>query len=298
MILKELKSPIRIYWDLSPAPHREYPDHLKICRELVDNKVLSLDLREPGPSLSHACFAILENLKNTPLSLSLTVSQAALNGPAIELLQGLSVRALFIATASGLELESIREIQKRTAGRPPVGLSFSVSRNNYHELPEVLSFCIKSGISPLVFPMQRLGDEKDCFFINKQERQGLAERLHDLPVPPGMKLIIHDPFLWRVFYPATAFPGGGCQAANTMLFISPEADVYPCPSLPIKIGNLIKESLKEVILSDRKKELRESVVAFPQGCRDCSESAQCAGGCRGRAYMITSSLSEPDPACR
>jgi GeoRSP system SPASM domain protein len=140
--------------------------------------------------------------------------------------------------------------------------------------------------------------ERDCFYLSRHEREELAARLQEFEIPADLKLIIHDPFLWRVFYPSVAFPDGGCQAANTMLYISREVDVYPCPTLPVIIGNLMRTSLKEIIQSDLKKDVRKMLISAPRGCGDCKELDQCKGGCRGRTYAMKTSLNEPDPSCK
>jgi GeoRSP system SPASM domain protein len=177
------------------------------------------------------------------------------------------------------------------------GISFLVDRENFRDLPEAVSICRDKEITRMVIPMQRLLKTTACFSTDTHERQKLTERIsrEDLQ---EINLTIHDPFLWKVFYPKAEFPEGGCQAANSMIYISSEGDVYPCPLLPLKLGSLNKNKLKEMMASSQKRELRELLAVPPEGCRDCVEVKQCAGGCRGRAYVFAGSLSVPDPSCR
>jgi GeoRSP system SPASM domain protein len=296
--LKELSSPIRIYWDVSSSGNAVAADYRKIAGEIAANKVLSLQVTESEPHLSQACLAVLDELKDNMVALSLVAPLAALDDKTLGGLRRLPVKVLFVSTASMGELESVAEISGQAAGRPAVGISYSVTRANYHELPEVLTFCLGHKIAHLVLPMQRLMGGEDCFSFSPEERRELTSRLEETVKPAWMKIVIHDPFLWRAFYPAVEFPDGGCQAGNTMLYISPDADVYPCPSLPVKIGNLLNSSLREVVRSDRKKELRESLLISPSECRDCGDLERCKGGCRGRAYVMAHSLDSRDPACK
>lgn len=298
MNLKELSSPIRAYWDIGPVRNVTAADCARIAGEIAANKVLSLEVTEASPSLSEACLAVLGALKDKTVALSLVAPQSALNSSTLALLRGLSVRELLVSAATLAELEGVNEIKKKTEGRPAVGVSFPVSRANFRELPGVLKFCVRHDIAHLVLPMQRLTGDEECFLLNKGERQELASRLKGIDRPSWLKIVIHDPFLWRVLYPSVRFPEGGCQAANTMFHISPNADVYPCPSLPVRIGNLLETSLKEVTRSDIKRELRKKLIASPHYCADCEELDHCLGGCRGRAYRLRNSLEEPDPACR
>lgn len=295
MNLKELSSPIRVYWDI--APEQASIDYKGISDQIATNKILSLQLSDSGPVLSNACLTILETLKDKPLATSLVASRKALTASILTRLQTLPVPVLFVSAASCSELETVLEVKDQTKGRPLVGISFSVTRNNYRDLPDVLSFCSDHGIANLVLPMQRLMNETECFSLSSAERHMLSEQVQKVLKPDGMKIIIHDPFLWRTFYPTVDFPDGGCQAANTMIYISSEADVYPCPSLPVKIGNLAEESLREIISSGRKRDLRKTLITVPTDGTACDRSASCLGACRGRAFVMTGSLTCCDPAC-
>ena len=297
MNLKELKSPLSVYWDIGPASPQGTAFHRKVCDELIENKVLSLNLTEPGVTLSSECLYVLERFTREPIAVSLTVAPGALNAENLLLLRDLKLRALLVKVASHEELHQIADL-RREAGTLRLGVSIEIDRHNILHLPEVISFCITNGIVNLVLPMQRLTTEMDCFCPSVAERLELAAALKGMERLESLKIIIHDPFLWRAFYPSIVFPEGGCQAANTMLFLSPEADVYPCPSLPIKLGSLLKESFKELVLSQKKRELRKVLTAPPKTCGDCDELYLCLGGCRGRAYRMKGSLTEPDPACQ
>jgi GeoRSP system SPASM domain protein len=297
MNLKELASPIRLYWDVTPAPGHGTIDYKRISEQIVSNKILSLQISDSGPFLSEACLIILDTLKDKTIALFLTTVRSALIDSSLRLLRNLPLRGIFVATAAEDELESVIVVQDKLAGSIPVGISFSVTRDNYHDLPAVLSFCINNGVAYLVLPMQRVMYERDCFYLTRQEGHVVSAQLQKITIPSHLKLVIHDPFLWRVFYPSVSFPDGGCQAANTMLYISSEADVYPCPTVPIAIGNLTKTSLRDIICSEGKNDVRKKIIAAPGVCRDCGELDQCKGGCRGRAYAIHNSWAVADPAC-
>jgi hypothetical protein len=74
MNLKELKSPLSVYWDIGPASPQGTAFHRKVCDELIENKVLSLNLTEPGVTLSSDCLSVLVRLLGEPIAVSLTVS--------------------------------------------------------------------------------------------------------------------------------------------------------------------------------------------------------------------------------
>lgn len=316
--LKEFSTPISVYWDL-PKKTRDnphvfnnpggflnecgenmgvVPSFFRICKELIDIKILNLNLLDLGASISEECLGILEALKDAHMAISLTVSASALDGQLISRLEGLNVRALFVAAASLDELQaSLDSIKRHRGAGLSFGISFSVNRDNYTDLPEVLALCIDNGIAYLVIPMQRLMEEGECFYIDQKEREGLELKLRGIEKPERMRIIINDPFLWSAFFPETQYPECGCQAANSMLYISHGLEVYPCAAMPVKLGDLGKTTLKEIISSAGKSEFRGLINTVPEGCRDCKKLPQCLGGCRGRTYALRGSVNAPDPAC-
>jgi len=297
MNLKELAFPIRIYWDLSPAPDNAAVNYAGICQEIVDMKFFTLNLRDAGAELSSACFEILESLKNKPLAIALTVSLSVTTPSMITRLSGLNVKELLVEAFTENDFRFIAEVvREHKSGKMTLGASFQVNRDNYREIPDIVSFCLNNELTRIVFPMQRLTKGEKCFYVGREEGKILTEKLHQLKTD-SLKLTIHDPFLWRIFYPETAFPGTGCQAGNSMAYISPEGDVYPCPSMPIVLGSLKDTPLKRILSSASKKELVQNLRKPPEECLGCGEINHCIGGCRGRTIVLKDSMDLRDPAC-
>ncbi len=297
MNLRELALPLRIYWDLTPAPHKPIPGVTSICEGIMEIKALTLDLLDTGSPLSGACIGILERLQNEDISLVLTVSQSALNPPATELLSRLRVDELLVEPFGDCDFRSLAEIMRRHEKKETtLGISFNADRENCRSIPDLISFCLGNGVSRLVFPMQRLAMGHGCTYIGKEEGEVLAVKLRGTKTD-NIKLTIHDPFLWRLFYPDIAFPGAGCQAANSMTYISSDAKVYPCPSMPLALGDLKETTLKTILSSAQKQAVRRALLESPEECLECRELKLCRGGCRGRTFALTGSMSRRDPAC-
>ncbi|RII26171.1 MAG: GeoRSP system SPASM domain protein [Geobacter sp.] len=286
----ELATPITVYWDLaSDAPTSDYL--LRIAADIAACRPLMLQLYDPSPRTGEGLHAVLEKLRGMPAAVSLTitpVSFSLLDGNAVE---GLGVKEILLAVAS------LDELGRLTA-QPSLGVSWSVTRDNWRLLPEVVSTCRAHGFNRLVLPMQRLYSGEAPFFLSRDEQGGLERDLAASGGTEGVNITIHDPFLWRPFNPGVPFPQGGCQAANTMIAISPDGGVYPCPTLPVRLGTIGAISLKEIIASSEKREFRRRLLHDPEGCRGCRELAECRGGCRGRAYVMLGTLDGMDEACR
>ncbi|KXA97422.1 hypothetical protein AKJ39_03315 [candidate division MSBL1 archaeon SCGC-AAA259J03] len=88
---------------------------------------------------------------------------------------------------------------------------------------------------------------------------------------------------------------GGCGAGRLYCAIEPNGDVEPCVFIPIKIGNIREQSLREIWENSpvlRKIRNRDEF----EGCGDCDYKYIC-GGCRARAYGYYDDLQGPDPSC-
>jgi GeoRSP system SPASM domain protein len=286
----ELALPITVYWDLSHSTALD--DYLlRICDSIVECRPLMLQLYDPSPLPGGAVRAILERFRTTPVAVILTIPYSQLSSLAGTSNEELGVKELLVACENGAFFESLPSV-------PEAGLSFFVNRGNWHELPEIVSFCRNRSPRRLVLPMQRLYNGEEPFLLNRSEQKLLEDSLAAIGGSSELRLTIHDPFLWRAFNPGIPFPQGGCQAANTMIAISPAGGVYPCPTMPERLGNIGTTSLKEIIISPAKKDLRSRIVRFPDACSSCLEIAVCRGGCRGRSYVAHGSFNAIDDACQ
>ncbi len=287
-------SPIDVHWDIGAATESLFPSIAAVCDDIVLFKILRLHILEQAAAISRATFAILQRMKGGPAAVQLTVPRSALNGPALDVLRDLKVRTVLVRITSKEDLASIIQLQRYG----PVGISLEVNRNTIGLVPQAVTFCMSSGIGHLDFPVQRTAVGQECFVPSVQELSELSDAIESMRILSTLKLVIHDPFLWRAFHPLRPYPGDGCQAANTMLYIAPSGLVHPCPSLPLPIGSIADQGLKDIMHDSGRSELRERLHAVPGQCLECRSRDSCRGGCRGRAFSLTGSLERRDPACR
>lgn len=296
MNLKELTWPLRLYWDLPYAAPGCHYDEV-ICNGMIETKILYLGLNDPSSSISPACLRILDCLQGKNIAVSLTLRGSAFGPHVMALLADKKIKNLLVGISSLDEaLQMIGRLRDSGPDARRTGLSFNIDRGNWRDIPELVSLCLDEGVSELVFPIQRHQAGEDCFFTTPAERVDLGSRLLSVALG-GIRLTIHDPFLWDVFFPGTDYPEGGCQAANSMLYITSEYTVWPCPVFPSELGDLRKTPLREIVLSEKKKILRVSLLSLPQECVTCGQSLRCFGGCRGRALVHAGSLERADPSC-
>jgi GeoRSP system SPASM domain protein len=298
MNLKELPFPIRIYWDISPVPDTAEIDSKTVCEQIFEAKFFTLNLLDSSGALSDSCLKIIERLKDENITVALTASRNTLTPSTIKLLSDLKVRELLVDASTEDDLRLIAgSVKQYEENSMTIGASFQVTEDNYRNIPDIVSYCLDHGIIRLVFPMQRITAKGECFCVSSNEGKALSQNLSEMNID-DMKITIHDPFLWRIFYPSVSFPGGECQAANSMAYISPDGKVYPCPTMPIELGNLKETPLRTILSSVSKKELVKSLRQAPDDCQGCEELSGCMGGCSGRVYELTGSLKLRDPACK
>lgn len=293
----ELASPITIYWDLPPDPPNS--DSLqRICADISNCRPLMLQIFSNTATPADGLLLVLKQLQNSGLAISVTIPAGAVVSLPADLLNQAGVRELLLYTESLEDVTEKTDSGKVSFSQTSPGLSFSATRANWRQLPEVVSWCRKMSITRLVLPMQRLYTNERPFFITFAEQQELTEALNRIGGVKGLNLTIHDPFLWRAFNPKVPFPQAGCQAANTMIAVAPDGGVYPCPTLPVRLGSLAESSLKDIISSALKKQFRRSLLEPPGQCLACDEVAVCRGGCRGRGFVLQDTLDGIDPACK
>jgi radical SAM protein with 4Fe4S-binding SPASM domain len=122
----------------------------------------------------------------------------------------------------------------------------------------------------------------------------------------GLQIVTGDPVASQLNEPAvndgeTPFPSGGCAAGISGLTILPDGTVTPCRRLPVPIGNVKKDSLREIwATSDVLQGLRDK-SRYTGKCGECSKWSACRG-CRAIAFAFSKSngnasyLAE-DPQC-
>jgi len=124
--------------------------------------------------------------------------------------------------------------------------------------------------------------------------------------PPGLEIVTGDPVAsqLREEMPDNAnssFPEGGCAAGVSGLTLLPDGTITPCRRMGIPIGNILRDSLREIwARSDILNALRDK-NAYKGKCGTCRRWSMCRG-CRAIAYAYSLSQGrndflEEDPQC-
>jgi radical SAM protein with 4Fe4S-binding SPASM domain len=89
----------------------------------------------------------------------------------------------------------------------------------------------------------------------------------------------------------------GCAAGRGFLYIKSDGDLWPCPFVEIRAGNIREKSFREIYEdSPIFRNLRNREDTLKGLCGDCDFRTIC-GGCRGRALAYHGDYLAEDPRC-
>jgi radical SAM protein with 4Fe4S-binding SPASM domain len=114
-------------------------------------------------------------------------------------------------------------------------------------------------------------------------RRVAQSRMKDQPVTPGAG----TQSIRRAY---------GIRDGNGIVFVSHIGEVYPSGFLPVRAGNVRKQSLVDIYRDSEVFTTVRDVVALKGKCGRCEFRKVC-GGSRARAFAHTGDLLESDPLC-
>jgi MoaA/NifB/PqqE/SkfB family radical SAM enzyme len=117
--------------------------------------------------------------------------------------------------------------------------------------------------------------------------------------PNGLEFVTGDPVATQMkmtsekLKDAGSIPAGGCAAGVSGLTFLPDGTIVPCRRLPIPIGNLKEDSLREVWAVSPVLEALRDKSRYKGKCGACRRWADCRG-CRAIAYAYARSKGQDD----
>jgi len=134
--------------------------------------------------------------------------------------------------------------------------------------------------------------------LSKEEVRKLYEKISSLS-PSGLEFVTGDPVATQMKTSleqgknSGSVPAGGCAAGVSGLTFLPDGTIVPCRRLPISVGNVKKDSLREVWAVSPVLEALRDKSRYKGKCRTCRRWADCRG-CRAIAYAYARSQGEDD----
>lgn len=173
-----------------------------------------------------------------------------------------------------------------------VTLNATLSRLNAPHLHGMLALAAELGVQRL--GLTRLvpyghGRDISAEMLTPAEAHRLYEAAFAAACP-ALRIVTGDPMAAQLREGRAPVPGsppcGGCAAGVSGLTIMADGTILPCRRLPVPIGNVRTDSLREVwATSDVLARLRQQSL-YTGKCASCARWSVCRG-CRGVAYAYS-----------
>ena len=170
-----------------------------------------------------------------------------------------------------------------------MGRSSIICRQNIDELVRMWEWLRDQGIDPYFEMLTPQEKAKKNGFLKVE-----TSRIHDFFYKIAdieRKKYGHD---WD---PQPPLVGGQCLRHQFSCSVNSRGYVQPCVGIPIPVGNIRKNKLKDIIRdSEIITDLRHYKQTLKGPCRECARLSECYG-CRGTAYQSTGDYLASDPLC-
>ena len=279
----------------------------------------SMNITGGEPLLRHDMFEILDEIGKRGYGLYLLSNGILINKERAKVLAGLGVKGVQVSIegpeeihesirGKGSFLSSLNGVQCLLEAGINVTLNVTLSTINAGHMIEMvkLSSCLgvhKLGFSRLVPSGRGAGMLKNM--LRKDEVRELYQAIFSLETR-GLEIVTGDPVASQlrseyIHHDASAIPTGGCAAGVSGLTVLPDGTITPCRRMNIPLGNVRKDSLREIWSTSPILESLRDKKRYSGKCSKCLRWTTCRG-CRAIAYAYAQSRGSEeflgdDPQC-
>ena len=180
-----------------------------------------------------------------------------------------------------------------------VSISFTATKINYNEFPQVVKFAEKHNVdnvwSDRYIPLNE-NDDVDLQ-MSKEDTANYLRIMEDERIRLKLKRSKTNIAMYRALqfqmtndYPYT------CTAGKSLLTVMENGDLVPCRRMPIVVGNILNDNMYDLYKNSRiLKELQNDIT--PDDCKKCEYSTKCSGGLKCLTYAIYKDLNHKDVGC-
>jgi radical SAM protein with 4Fe4S-binding SPASM domain len=181
-----------------------------------------------------------------------------------------------------------------------VSLNTTLSQMNAGDFPDLAELAVSLGVPRLGFsrlvPSGRGLALLDQMLSTPQVEE-IYGKIAALQID-GLEITTGDPVASQMNAAPPVEDGGaialgGCAAGVSGLTLLPDGTVTPCRRLPLPIGNVRRDSLRELWATSPVLEALRDRTRYQGRCGDCERWAQCRG-CRAIAYAFSQAQGNPD----
>jgi AdoMet-dependent heme synthase len=184
----------------------------------------------------------------------------------------------------------------------PFQINTTVITQNYAEIPDLIKFAKDLGaVESHLFFLVQTGRGSSLTDITPVEYESMLQGV----LPLEQEIGIHvKPTCAPMYMRISKQNGGdagkrysrGCLAGITYCRINPEGGVYPCPYLPVEVGNVREKDFGDIWQNSSLFHDLRDYSLLKGKCGRCGFKDVC-GGCRARAFASNGDVLSQDPMC-
>jgi len=276
---------IKIHINLTGGEPFIHDDFLRLLTEIRRRNFCSFGILTNGTYITSEIAEKLKSLKTSFVQVSMEGSEKTHD----------SIRSIGSFEKT---LTSIRILKKIGI---KVLVSFTVHKGNVSEFEEVVKICKKEKVdkvwSDRLIPtgsgenMQSLSPiETETFFkkmhlLNTSKKWYQKKSLTEVSCNRALQFLVSGSYPYK------------CSAGDSLLTIQANGDVYPCRRMPIWVGNVLQQTLKDIYISNSDLQTLRSPLSTDNECSPCLFKHHCKGGLKCLSYATTGTYTTKDPGC-
>lgn len=278
----------------------------------------SFNITGGEPFLRHDIFEVLKELRSRDFDVYLLSNGILIDKERAGMLSDLGVKGVQVSIegpeaihemirGKGSFLSAMRGVQHLLDAGVTVTFNVTLSDLNADYFMEMVELSSSTGVHRLGFS-RLVPSGRGASLLQNMLKKEKVKELYEAILPlriEGLEIVTGDPIVSQMSSAdkkdMSSIPLGGCAAGVSGLTILQDGTITPCRRLHIPIGNVRKDSLREVwATSEVLLKLRERKY-YKGKCGRCFRWASCRG-CRAIAYAYSYSRGEKsflseDPQC-
>ena len=180
-----------------------------------------------------------------------------------------------------------------------LGIETVICKLNINYIPELIRQCRELNIysHAEVIKLQGYAKNFEEYQLTDLELKKLFEEVQERDIKEGYEF-------WEAKPP---YIGGTCYQNLMRIDLHDNGDIYPCPGIDLKLGNLEEESILSILNNKNLQVIRQLEDLIEGDCKTCEQfkNRSCYGGCRGtvfqtlknKGYGTYEALVGSDPSC-
>ncbi len=271
----------------------------------------SFNITGGEPFLHRDFFEILEELRRRHFDVYLLSNGTLIDEKKAKLLSWLGVKGVQISIEGPQDIHerirgkgsfdaSVRGIRYLLGAGIAVNLNATLSGVNAGRFMEMIDLSSSLGVQKLGFS-RLVPSGRGAALLDRMLPKGSVKETYQKIFScrtEGLEIVTGDPVASQMRSPddgsdAGSFPTGGCAAGVSGFTILADGTVTPCRRLPLVLGNVRKDALREIWATSEVLEALRARSQYKGKCGTCRRWANCRG-CRAIAYAYACVRGERD----